>query len=150
MNFWCVDLVANNNFETKSKASQMKMNKKVIIIARRLENKQWVILNSEYSAVNNGWQITSLPAGELKCFGRKLWVFLNEFSPPPDSDVTRINFSFAYRSPRQNEEKWFFLDLHSVFRSNWKHWLEVLSTGSYSRGKQYIRTAGPLASKNVG
>lgn len=61
----------------------MEMNNKVIIIARMMENKQWFVLKSEYSSVNKGEQITSLPAANWKIFGRKLWFFLNEFVSLP-------------------------------------------------------------------
>ena len=61
----------------------MEMNNKVIIIARMMENKQWFVHKSEYSPVNNGRKITSLPAGELKNFRSPGLVFLNEFAPLP-------------------------------------------------------------------
>lgn len=138
MNFWCMNLVANNNFETKSKASQMEMNNKAIIIARMMENKQWFVHKSEYSPVNNGRKITSLPAGELKNFRSPDLVFLEQICPDPNGDVTRINFSFTYRRPRQMERS-DFSESQSVLRSKWMHSLEILTAGSCSRGKLYIR-----------
>lgn len=78
----------------KSKPSQMEMNNKIIIIARMMENKQWFVLKNEYSQVNFGWQITSLPAN-WKFFGRKFRFSSKRFVPAPIRDVMRINFDLA-------------------------------------------------------